>query len=449
MMRFLLLCVVALSFACKAKTFEKASVRNTTSYLSSPQTAVDLDPATDVVRVRLEAKPLEGSESQPYLYSYNEMNPGPTIYAKLGDTLEVELVNRMAVPTTIHWHGVHVPWEMDGVTWMRTPTQPGDSFIYRFELTQSGTFWYHPHFNTEHQVDGGLFGTLVVEDPAEPVVDEELVLVFDSANEDRPPHGSHGHGKVDTQWRINSESTKDGPIEYRVDGGRIVRVRMVNASNVGFLALRWPSLRVIGGDQGLLAQMERPDRVVLAPGDRVEALLYVTDQNFTIFTDDYSLNGGDTYKDSKPLINVVVQNPQTETASVTWPFSLARPTPDPGHTDIIYAFAGSDRTGKWFINGEQFPNITIETIPLGEIRVIEIRNLSPTEHPFHLHGMEFEVLSINGVAPAYKQIEDTITLKVRDRVRILLHANNPGDWMTHCHILPHAGDGMMTILRVQ
>ena len=449
MIRASIVCVAALLFACKTKPSDVLMMETHASSLTSPTTATDLDPSADVVRIRLEAAPRTASDSSPYLYAYNGVNPGPTIRAKLGDTLEVELVNRMTVPTTIHWHGVHVPWEMDGVTWMRTPTQPGETFIYRFELTQSGTFWYHPHFNTEHQVDGGLFGTLVVEDPAEPTVDEELVLVFDSAQEDRPPHGSHGHGKVDTLWRINNASTKDGPLDYQVEGGKIVRVRMINASNVGFLALRWPNLRIIAGDQGLLAQMQRPERVVLAPGDRVEALLYVTNQDFVIMTDDYSLNGGDTYREAKPLINVVVQNPQTQTATVTWPFSEARPTSDPGHTDIVYAFAGSDRTGQWFINGEQFPNITIETIPLGQTRVIEVRNLSPTEHPFHLHGMEFEVLSVNGRSPEFRRIEDTITLKIRDRVRLLLHANNPGDWMTHCHILPHAGDGMMTILRVQ
>ena len=253
MIRFILLCFVALSFSCKAKSPEVQSIDTTLSFLESPAPAVDLDPAPNVVRVRLEASPL--TRQGPYLYAYNEMNPGPTIRAKLGDTLEVELVNRMTVPTTIHWHGVHVPWEMDGVTWMRTPTQPGESFTYRFELTQSGTFWYHPHFNTEHQVDGGLFGTLVVEDPAEPVVDEDLVLMFDSANEDRPPHGAHGHGKVNTEWRINSESTKDGPIEYR-SGGKIVQYEW-STRVTWLLGPALANLRVIGGDQGLLAQMQK------------------------------------------------------------------------------------------------------------------------------------------------------------------------------------------------
>ena len=136
-------------------------------------------------------------------------------------------------------------------------------------------------------------------------------------------------------------------------------------------------------------------------------------------------------------------------AAPTYRFSGAAPSPDPGYADIVYAFAGSDRTGTWRINGEAFPDVTIETIPAGERRIIEVRNLSPSEHPFHIHGMSFEVLSVNGVPPAYQRIEDTLNLKIRDRVRLAVQTNNRGDWMTHCHILEHAEDGMMTVLRVE
>jgi FtsP/CotA-like multicopper oxidase with cupredoxin domain len=88
-------------------------------------------------------------------------------------------------------------------------------------------------------------------------------------------------------------------------------------------------------------------------------------------------------------------------------------------------------------------------VALDQLAVLDVRNLSPTEHPFHLHGMPFEVLSINGVAPSHQRLEDTLLLRIRDRARLLISADNPGDWMTHCHILPHAADGMMTMLRVE
>ena len=84
---------------------------------------------------------------------------------------------------------------------------------------------------------------------------------------------------------------------------------------------------------------------------------------------------------------------------------------------------------------------------VGMPAVIEVRNLSATEHPFHLHGQVFEVLAIDGVAPPVRLVEDTVNIGLNQTVRLALVADNSGDWMAHCHILPHA-HGMMTVLRV-
>ena len=114
-----------------------------------------------------------------------------------------------------------------------------------------------------------------------------------------------------------------------------------------------------------------------------------------------------------------------------------------------YVFQGDEQTGQWRINGEAFPDVTIETLPEGVPAVIEVRNLSATEHPFHLHGMSFEVLSVDGVPPDQRTIQDTVNIGIRQTLRILVPADNVGDWMAHCHILPHAEGGMMTVLRVE
>ena len=90
MIRTSIVCVAALLFACKTKTSDDLVIGTSASSLTSPTTAMDLDPSADVVRIRLEAAPRTGSNSSPYLYAYNGVNPGPTIRAKIGDTLEVE-----------------------------------------------------------------------------------------------------------------------------------------------------------------------------------------------------------------------------------------------------------------------------------------------------------------------------------------------------------------------
>jgi len=437
-MRRSLVVVLALAAGCKAPAPE---VR-TRARAISPAEAPDLDPAPQQARFHLTAAALP--DGAPYLYAYEGQNPGPTIRVQRGDTVTVELTNQLDAPTTIHWHGLHVPFDMDGVAWMRSPVGAGETFTYSFTVNQVGTFWYHPHFNTHQQVEGGLYGAFIVEDPAEPVADQDVVLIFDAEAEARAPSPTHGHGKLTTKWRVNGLERPT----LEAAGGTVVRARLLNAASAGYLALRAPELRVIAHDQGLASALETPELLVLGPGDRAEVEWRIGEAGFTLETLPYSLNGGLAFGDPTPLLDVAVTAPAPAPAGLAWAFDGAAPTTDPGATDIVYAFAGSDRTGVWMINGERFPNVTIHELPVGQPRIIEVRNLSPSEHPFHTHGMSFEVLSINGQAPAARRVEDTLNLGIRDAVRLLVRPEVPGDWMTHCHILPHAEDGMMTVLRV-
>ncbi len=409
----------------------------------------DLDPAEGVIHGRLVAEAREGAA--PWRYAYNGLNPGPLIRGRVGDRLVIDLENRLSVGTTIHWHGLKVPYEMDGVPWMREPVQPMASSRIEFELTHAGTYWYHPHFDTEGQVDGGLYGVVIVEDPAEPRADVEVALVFDVEQEDdpgrrsRPPGHAHGHGRLRSAWRVNGERA---PVVFEGRGGQVVRARLINASNVGYLDLRWPGIRHIAGDQGLLEGLETPDRLVLGPGDRADVEWLLGPEGFDVEAWPWSLNGGEALGAPEALVRVSVEAPGPAPAGLAWPFGGRAPTADSGRLDVLYALNGSDRSNTWRINGQHFHEGTIETVPFGAEVIMEVRNLSPTEHPFHLHGLPFEVLSVNGVGVARRTMEDTINLRIRDRVRLRIEADNAGDWMAHCHILPHAEDGMMAVFRV-
>ena len=447
--------VIALG-AC-APSAVPSAVPETTSTQTSPlldalpPEAVDIDPADNVLHVVLRAEQRDDGS-----YTYNGVSPGPTLRMQRGDRVIVDLENALDDPTTIHWHGLHVPFDMDGVTWMRDPVQPGETFRYTFTVEQAGTYWYHPHFDTEHQVDRGLYGAFVVEDPADPPVDHDVVLFVDAAAESGPelPNQAHGHGRINTPWTVNG--TAHPTLAFA--GGSRVRARMINASNAGYVSLRYPELRQIASDQGVLPAPITPASVLLAPGDRADFEWSIGSDTFVLTTADYSLNGGLTeFHPAQDLLTVAVEtdavDPPTDPPTPPPPLGDWRGptepvTPDPGYADIVYVFQGSDRTGEWRINGERFPNVTIEQVPFGASVVIELRNLSPTEHPFHLHGLSFEVLSRNGEPPAYRTLEDTINVRIRETVRIRVTATNAGDWMAHCHILPHAGDGMMTVLRV-
>jgi len=431
---------------------------------TAPAEAEDLDPDPDVLHVKLVASTREHTIDGETVagYAYNDQLPGPTLRAKVGDTVKIELQNDLDDATTIHWHGLHVPYAMDGVTWQTEPVASGGTFTYEFKLNQTGTYWYHPHFNTARQVDLGLYGALIVEDPADPEPDEELVLIFDAVNEfigkshdelDEEDEHDHSHGPESLigRWLVNG--VYQPTIE--LTGGTWVRVRMVNTSNAGYLDLRMPGIKQIASDQGLLPKLDTPDSLVLAPSDRADVMFLVGDKGFDVTTAPYTLRGGPALTPSaakwstpQTLFTVTVKDPAPAPAAPAFAWSGAAPSPDPTYTDILYVFSGSDEGGEWLMNGETFPNVTVEEVALNSEVIIEVRNLSPSEHPFHLHGHGFEVLSIDGVAPAYRTFEDTVNVGIRQRLRLKLTANNPGFWMTHCHILPHAGHGMMTVLRV-
>jgi FtsP/CotA-like multicopper oxidase with cupredoxin domain len=334
---------------------------------------------------------------------------------------------------------MHVPFAMDGITWMTAPIAAGASFRYEFEIEQSGTYWYHPHFNTAGQVDSGLYGALVVEAVADPIL-EELVLLFDVPTEHSE---NHDHVAQIGGWTVNG--LPQPSVSY--PGGTRVRVRMINVSNEGYVALSWPGIRQIASDQGLLAVLREPSRIVLAPADRADVELLIGEEGFSIMGGTYTLFG-DAAREDEALFEIVVTEPTTTPNGANWPFSGQTPTADPAHTDILYMFQGAPETGEWFINGEQFPNVTVEELALNDVAIIEVRNLSPTEHPFHLHGHGFEVLSVGGEPVADFTFEDNFNIPIRSNIRIRLLADNPGDWMTHCHILAHPAGGMMTVLRI-
>ncbi|TNF32020.1 MAG: multicopper oxidase family protein, partial [Deltaproteobacteria bacterium] len=411
--------------------------------LPVPAAAPDLDPDPDVVRYALRAAPREDGS-----WAYDGQVPGPTLRAKVGDTVVVELQNDLPNPTTIHWHGLAVPFAMDGVPWMRDPVAAGASFTYTFEVTEAGTFWYHPHFDTLHQVDLGLYGLFVVDAPGGPHADRELELVFDQPTEAARAEAApaHDHGLVGeaAPWLVNGALAPT----VRLARGERVLVRILNASNGGYLDLAAPGMRQVGGDQGRLAALAEPEHLVLAPGDRVELEWLGAGAGFTLWNRPYSAHGGSLGLEPEALLTVAVEGEGADAAPVAWSFAAPAPTPDPGHTDLVYVLTGADEADTWMINGERFPDVTVREVALGTSVVVEVRNLSVTEHPFHLHGHAFEVLSVGGVPPAARRVEDTLNVRIREPVRLLLHADNPGDWMAHCHILPHADQGMMTVLRV-
>jgi len=247
--------------------------------------ATDINSSANIVEINLEAVETD-VELEPgvitKMWTYNGLFPGPMIEAKVGDTLIVNFTNKLPVMTTVHWHGLELPANMDGSMLAQSGIPAnGGTFRYEFKLLNAATYWYHPHIQSNIQVEKGLYGALVVR---EPEVDKQLALpseettiIFDDILLDQngqvaPPSyeqipldpianaTTQLNGREGDVFLINGKALKpisslgDDLQTVKVHSGTPVRIRLINAANARFFRLSIPNHTIyqIGGDGGLL-----------------------------------------------------------------------------------------------------------------------------------------------------------------------------------------------------
>src|SRR5690554_758982 len=222
---------------------------------------------------------------QTDVWAYDGVVPGPTLRLRQGERLDLVVENRLEEPTTIHWHGIRLPNEMDGVAHLtQAPIQPGESFHYSFDCPDAGTFWYHPHFRSFEQVERGLAGALIVEEAEPPQVDRDLLWVLDDwrlteeaaiAEDFGAFHDISHAGRLGNSATINGRS----PEPLAVRPGERLRLRLVNIANARVFGLNFeghaPS--IIAWDGQPVAPHGLPDgRLVLGPGMRADLIIDMT-----------------------------------------------------------------------------------------------------------------------------------------------------------------------------
>ncbi len=425
----------------------------------------DLDPAPDVIEIRLEARAVD-LEITPgvmtTVWTYNGLLPGPFIRATVGDTLIVHFTNALPEPTTIHWHGVRVPNDMDGAPGMtQTPIEPGASFRYEFVLRDAGTYWYHPHHSSSDQVGRGLYGPIVVEDPADAAAfGDDLVLMLSdlSIDTDGQLAAKDNGGAFGSLFgREGKVLLVNGRVRPRLKAraGQAQRWRIINATRARYYSLLPPggSFVRIGGDNGLAARSEKVTRATVVPGERLDV----------IFTP-LSAPGSVTPLRWRPVDRgwgtVFGRSAETimEIETANEPPVVARAVPDRLRDIQPIDISGAVRhTLDLTIRSEgSVVEMGINGVPswaaaplharIGETHVWTITNRSAFAHPFHLHGYFFQVLDEQRVL----EWKDTVDVPVDSSIRIAIAFDErPGAWMYHCHILDHADAGMMGHLHVE
>ncbi|MCB9503173.1 MAG: multicopper oxidase domain-containing protein [Deferribacteres bacterium] len=416
---------------------------------------------------------------------------GPTLIVNKGDFIDITVNNHLEDTTTIHWHGMHVSAANDGGP--HTTIAPGASWNPRFTvLDKAGTYWYHPHLHekTNLHVSKGIAGFIIVRDSEEAALElprtygvDDFPLViqtktFDANKKIVVP------SNADTVLIVNA--TIDAALNVPA---QVVRLRLLNGSsqrnfNIGLSDNR--TFYQIGSDGGLLSVPNAVERLRLTPGERAEILLDFSNmQGQTLSLMSYAAEfANGIYGATNPGMGMMMSlnnynpNPMNGTnfpimqfivtekianAITEIPTTLATVSPIPESAAVITrnlsltaaSMGPNSLNGKFLINNASFDMDVINyTIPLDNVEIWSITNLSPIAHPFHIHDVQFFILDRNGRAPvaAEQGRKDVVLIHPMETVRFITKfadfADDPVPYMYHCHMLTHEDDGMMGQFKV-
>ena len=432
-----------------------------------------------VVTARLTPRPTAVDLGGPVVktWAYGDSVPGPLLRTRAGDLLRVRVHNQLPTSTSVHWHGISLPNKMDGVPGMtQAPIGKGKSFTYEFTVPDPGTYFFHPHSGL--QLDRGLYGTLLVDDPAEPgSYDIEWTVVLDDwvdgtgrtpeqvlkALTDGSGHDTHGStggvaegisspllgvgGHIAYPHYLANGRIPAAPVTLAAKPGQRVRLRLVNAgSDTAFrVALGGHRLTVTHSD-GFPVVPVTTDALLIGMGERYDVLVTVGDGVFPLvaLAEGKEGNALALVRSAAGTPPAASARPAELTRSVTVGTDLTaadtvqlQPKAVDRHHDL--RLRGSLSPYQWTINGKTFHDGDPLPITAGQRVRLRFQNHSRMYHPMHVHGHTFAL--VRGGAR-----KDTVIVPPLENLEVDFDANNPGKWMTHCHNIYHAEAGMMTTL---
>ncbi|MEJ2803930.1 multicopper oxidase family protein [Comamonadaceae bacterium PP-2] len=464
-------------------------------------------------RARLTAQPVQVAlmpGRTTTVWAYNGQVPGPLIDVREGDTVEIEFHNRLPQPSTVHWHGLPVPADQDGSP--MDLVAPGARRLYRFTLPKgsAGTYWFHPHphFMTAEQVFRGLAGAFIVrpadaaDDPLAPLPERHLFVSDLKLAAD---------GRIPDNTVLDWMNGREGQFAL-VNGGHRPRLavagperwRIWNACSARYLRLSLGGLPFtqVGTDGGLLGQpLHGLTELLLSPAERAEIVVEPPAQGgrFDWVAEPYARGYMDMARMMGETERPAPASPRRVLASVSFapasstasarregstgttgaetlpppvvPATL-RPIAALGEARVqrqvmftesmdMEAMHGIDEHAEmrpqgmqFMVNGQLYDMDRIDfTAQRGEIEQWDIINASDMDHPFHIHGTQFQVVARvydNQTLPEpVLAWRDTVNVRPAEIVRIRLVQDQPGLRMFHCHILEHEDLGMMGNLMVR
>jgi len=417
--------------------------------------------------------------------AYNGTSPGPVLRLREGQRVSVEVINETDAAELVHWHGLHVPAEVDGAEEQGTPLVPaGGRRRYEFTPRPAGTRWYHSHAMAAGDLHRGTYtgqyGFLMIDSGSDPGrYDREVFLAL----RDWEPFYTDQPVDMDEQQARGPQPEKPALLDARPNGlevtsqlysindkalgaGEPVRVRtgmrvlmhLLNASAIEnrTIALPGHEFHVIALDGNPVPEPRAVSVLTLGPGERIDAIVEMKQPGVWILgsTDDPTRNAG---------LGVVVEytnqhrQPQwSAPQGAQWDYTVfgpagsragARPAAD--HTiDMVFEKipSGAGRFNLWTVNGKPYPHEREFVLQKGHRYRLVFHNRTDDSHPVHLHRHTFELLDVNG-RPTSGVRKDTVIVPVYGRVTAELLAEEPGLSLFHCHIQQHMDYGFKALFR--
>jgi FtsP/CotA-like multicopper oxidase with cupredoxin domain len=428
------------------------------------------------------ALPCFGGRALP-LWTFTGEEWPPLIRLNLGDTLEATLENRLPRPdesTSVHWHGIRLPNSQDGVPFLvQLPVQPGETFRYEFTPPDPGTFFFHTHCNSTEQLGRGLEGILIIDgDTTEPYDADQVLLLRDwqvdlDAGRFNSFYTLRGAARAGTYAPLHSANGMVNP-EIPLPANGDCRLRLINTdtTRIMLIGVEGADAAIVAVD-GMAVQPFTLATWSLGPAMRVDIVLRAPPEGGTARLMDQSPTGrvelahfigqgaGRPARefDPAPLRASRVAEPDIRHAqrlafefqsSLTGKF-VANAADGPGGT--LGSLCLSQKV-FWTINGRPWPDRDHARLPAplavlkrGLSYIFVLKNASDFAHPIHIHGHTFRLLrSSKQRLPQCHT--DTLLLLPNEQAEVAFVADNPGDWMFHCHIIEHQESGMMGYFRV-
>ncbi|MDX3231271.1 multicopper oxidase family protein [Streptomyces sp. ME19-01-6] len=429
-------------------------------------------------------------------WAYGDELPARPIRVTAGDTLAVRLANHLPHSTTLHWHGISLRNDMDGVPGLtQPPIKAGASFDYRFTVPDPGTYWFHPHSGV--QLDRGLYAPLIVDDPREPLeYDQEWIVVLDDwvdgVDGSTPDavleelgggmagmagmddtgggddDGSHAPrtgpsrmlkgaksrlldgdpGDVAYPYYLVNGRTPDAPRTFRAKPGDRVRIRIINAGgDTAFRVALGDHTMTVTHTDGFPVEHTTTDALLLGMAERYDVMVTAQDGVFPLvaLAEGKGHSAMALLRTSEgagapgPSVRPRELDGRLITADKLRAAEVVRLKPhDPDRT-IRLRITGSMKRYDWAINGKPYDPSQRYPVRAGERVRLSFINGTDMWHPMHLHGHTFQL-------PDGGPRKDTTILLPHHKVNVDFDADNPGLWMVHCHNVYHSESGLMTIL---